>query len=202
MVKGESLRLWLDAGWQKILGYIPRFHLLFKGCIFFQFNRVEDTNPIIDQYWLWGPSSLVLSHWKSGFDPCREPMNIQHIWARFPIFLLELWSNDILSAIGSNICSTVNNKVARVLVEVDIRDSFLDKIEIIMGNLVLVQPMDFWKVSFHCLNFHEVSHLWKECSDHCHYLHPKKKVWKRKDTVLEIQIPLNYEAIKEGLVKH
>jgi hypothetical protein len=34
-----------------------------------------------------------------------------------------------------------------------------------------------------------------------HYWHPKKKVWKKKDPVSEIQIPLNYEAVKEGLVK-
>jgi hypothetical protein len=35
LVKGGILKQWLDVGWQRNLGHIPRFHLFLMGWIFF-----------------------------------------------------------------------------------------------------------------------------------------------------------------------
>lgn len=162
-----------EVGWQKLLGYCLRFHILVKGWLCFECNSGKDVEKILSKAWLWGPSSLVLKKWMPKFDPCTEPFVAQHVWVLLLGFPLELWSKMVFVSIVDSICKFVfidecsfaqEHKGHKALVELDLSRGFLPEVEISWNTHTFVQSLDYWKIPFKCAIRQEVGHLMKDCS--------------------------------------
>ena len=65
-----------------------------------------------------------------------------------------------------NFWALSNKKATWVFVEVDIRDMLREKNEVVGGDVVLLQALDYWKITFRCAKCHKVRLMWKEWRDH------------------------------------
>jgi hypothetical protein len=60
VVGDASLRVWMENNWQLWLGYIPQFHIMGRGWIYFILHSMDDCIVLWENNWNWGPSILVL----------------------------------------------------------------------------------------------------------------------------------------------
>ena len=124
-----------------------------------------------------GDGSLVLDHWHTSFDPLRERISKRHLWVMLPHLPFPLWNKNVLEgiansigwfvAIETNFLLDFDKRVARVLVEMDVSLGLPADVEVLCGECLFIQKLDYLRVPFRCSICHETGHLWR----HCHTLH-------------------------------
>ena len=116
---------------------------------------------------------MVLDRWHSKFDPLRERIVKRHLWVLLSHLPFPLWIRTILEGIGNTIGRFVfvedefqqvyDKRVAKILVEFDISMGLLVEVEILCGERLLIQRLDYLHVPFRCSCCRAVGHLWKVC---------------------------------------
>jgi hypothetical protein len=87
--------------WVPIIGYTPEFSLLPCGWFGLIFKCPEDAELIRGGFWEYEGGSLMMKHWRMGFDPFKDYFSYRHVWVLLPGLPLNLWNKKALSAIGN-----------------------------------------------------------------------------------------------------
>ena len=119
--------------------------------------------------WRVGKGSLVLGRWHTSFDPLKEKINKRHLWVLLPQLPFPLWSKSILEGIGNTIGRFVSveddflqvydKRIARILVEMDISRGLPAEVELLCGERLLIQRLDYLYVPFRCGICRSIGHL-------------------------------------------
>jgi hypothetical protein len=183
---------WIDKTWKPILGYCPRFFTLLRGWICIQFLSVSDSQKMLDSTWLFGRGSIVLKRWHCEFHPDREPIKIRHLWLKLPGLPLQFWSREALEAIANTVGRfitvdednffSLERKIAKVLIEINIEDGLPAEIRINWGTHVFHQRLDYVGIPFRCLKCRDTGHLKSHCPD---YSGNSKVMEERKPTEVD-----------------
>jgi hypothetical protein len=115
----------------------------------------------------------VLKEWAISFNPTHESLSHTKVWTILPNFPLVFWHEEVLTAIGNSISSFLDCEIEwekktdrRWLwlhVEVELKEGFLDEIELKCDEFRWVQHIDYWRVPLRCFGCHEVGHLKVQC---------------------------------------
>jgi hypothetical protein len=117
--------------------------------------------------------SLILKEWSVTFDPTRDALSPSKVWVILPNLPLAFWREEVLKAIENRIGSflsfepgwesKVDRRWAWVHIEINMRLGLTEDIELVLGDFVHSQWIDYWHVSFRCFGFHEVGHVLANC---------------------------------------
>jgi hypothetical protein len=126
--------------YKSLLRYSPFFQLLLRDLMVFVFQSKKDAHAILNSRWYWGSLMVLLKNWSPFFDLGTKKTPIQAIWLKLPSLHLKFWSWYVFMAIGNYIGSFVQEDfsfytlsiciIARILVEVDLRDGLAKDIMI------------------------------------------------------------------------
>jgi hypothetical protein len=82
----------------------------------------------------------MLKRWRVSFDPSQDYFRLRHLWVLLPGLPLHLWNKKALMAIGNSLGCFISvdsktltgpdKKLARILVEIDIHEGFLETLDI------------------------------------------------------------------------
>jgi hypothetical protein len=50
----------MENNWELWLGYIPQFHIMIRGWLYFILCSVDDYGVLLEKNWNWGPSTMFL----------------------------------------------------------------------------------------------------------------------------------------------
>jgi hypothetical protein len=98
----------MDENQSSLLGYLPKFHTLARGWIYFNIRYKEDMTKILNRIWGWGAYGLVIKELAISFDPTRDPMTPTKVWASLPNLLIVLWEEVVMVSIGKKLGSFVS----------------------------------------------------------------------------------------------
>ena len=59
--------------------------------------------------------------------------------------------------------SNPDKRITKVLMEFDLSNDLLIELDIIQGDQMFIQKLDFWKMHFCCSICHEVWNIWMQC---------------------------------------
>jgi hypothetical protein len=156
-----NLETWMDKTWRPILGYVPSLSHLGQGWLYFLFNSPEDSTTILERLWTLDNNSLMLKRWRVSFDPSQDYFLHRHLWVLLPGLPLYLWNEKSLMAIGnslgrfisldSKILTGPDEKMARILVELDIHEGLHETLYIDWRGRIIRQKLDYLR---HPLQMH------------------------------------------------
>ena len=116
-----------------------------------------------------GIGSLVLDRWHPRFDPLKEKIVKRHLWVLLPHLPFPLWNKNVLEGIANTIGRFVavetdfllvfDKRVAKVLVEMDVSSGLPADVEVLCGERLFIQKLDYLRVPFRCSLCHETRHL-------------------------------------------
>jgi hypothetical protein len=124
--------------------------------------------------------NLMLKRWRTGFDPATEYFSFRHVWVLLPGLPLNLWNTSALTAIGNLLghflkideasLHSIDKRLARVLVEVELHAGLMDSIKLEWRGHVMVQRLDYLGLPFRCTTCRLTRHLRKDCRiEHGHF---------------------------------
>ena len=100
-------------------------------------------------------------------------MTIRHLWVLLPALPFPLWNKDILTDLANMIGCFValekyfhlifDKRMAKVLVEIVITKGLIPEIDIVCGDQIFTQRLDYLHLSFRCNLCHETGHLRNTC---------------------------------------
>ena len=136
-------------------------------------SKEEERTLLLQKSWSWGPSGLILKKWHVDFNAQKEPHNLQQIWAILPGLPMIFQQKHILEGIGNKIGKFIklednqeqktDQRCARILIELDLRDGLFEEIIIKLHNSSCTQWLDYQKVPFQCFRCRQVRHMQKDC---------------------------------------
>jgi len=116
---------------------------------------------------------MLIKPWTPLFDASRERVDIIPIWVRLPAFPLQYWEEKYFKAVGNMIgeyleadksyIETKKKKIARILVNINVRDGLGEELDMTLGTVCHTQKLDYENVPFRCRRCHEYGHLVAEC---------------------------------------
>jgi hypothetical protein len=167
----------------------------------FIFRNKADVEKISKSQWLWDSSFFVLRLWMPLFDPNDVGLDANLVWIKLPSVSLEWWSPEGLKAIGDRLDNTLaidesyktnsRRTMARVLVNLKIKDGLFYSIDLVCGTCKLSQTLDYTNNPFRCIWCHKVGHLLEECT-----IKKIKKKWVPKGTKIGV---LQSDGVEEKL---
>lgn len=117
---------------------------------------------------------MLLKPWHPLFDASRERVDVIPIWVRMPTLPLHFWDLQHFKWIGDilgtfleadlTFLETLEQKVARILVNINIREGLAEQINLDWGPEIIPQILDYENVSFRCRRCHAYGHPASECS--------------------------------------
>ena len=168
---------WVDSAtihWKPIIHYVPTISLLANRWLVFVFIKENDAIRILDSLWNIQKGSLVLSHWHTSFDPIKERVIKHHIWVLLPSLPFPLQNKEFLIGLAKSLGRFValekdfhlifDKRTAGVLVELYVSNGLLPYIDIVCGDLIINQKLEYLHIPFRCNYYHETSHLRNSCS--------------------------------------
>jgi hypothetical protein len=164
---------WMQITWVPLIGYSPKLLTLPRGWFGLVFRNLEDSTFILDRFWEFEGGSIMLKHWRTRFDPATEYFSFRHVWVLLPGLSLQLWNKKSLEAIGNMLGRflkvdeagflSMDKRMARVLVELDIHVGLLEMLELEWHGKVTVQRLDYLGLPFRCSICRWMGHLCKDC---------------------------------------
>jgi hypothetical protein len=157
--------------------------LLPRGWSGFVFKCPEDSELVLNKFWSFDGGSLMLKRWCLSFNPTTKYFSFRHIWVLLPSLPLQMWNLKALEAVGNAIghflkiddadLLSLDKRMAKVLVEVDIHEGLLEVLEIEWRGLLFVQCLDYLGLPFRCYSLQEdrsfekgvSKHLWLSADD-------------------------------------
>jgi len=164
---------WVEMNWLPLLGYVPEVVTLKGGWFAFKFRLEEHLAQVMKRNWNIFNLPLLLKPWHPLFDANSERVDSVPLWVRLPGLPLQYWKPHHLREIGNIIgnfleadLSFLENKqreVARILVNVNIREGLAEDLQMIWGPFVYKQVLDYENVPFRCRRCHAYGHPAAEC---------------------------------------
>jgi hypothetical protein len=131
---------WMELHWVPLLRYVPKFITLTYGWFSLVFKMPEDVEVILGSFLDFVGGSLMLKHWRTGFDPAKEYFSCRHVWVCLPSLSLNLWNHSALTAIQNllgrflkveeSLLGTTDKRMAQVLVDIDVSIGLMETMEI------------------------------------------------------------------------
>lgn len=170
-VSYKMLKSWVFINWKPLLNYTPRFSFLVNGWIIFHLLSISDREILEEGLWIIVRGSLIFTRWHVGFNPLVERIRKRYLWVVLRGFPVHLWTQSILVEVGNlfgrfmedSMLFGVDKRCAKILVEFDTIDGLPKSLEIKWRDSSFVQLIDYLFIPFRCHNFHETSHLVKQC---------------------------------------
>jgi len=165
---------WVEGNWKPLLGYAPVVVMLNRGWFAFKFIKEEELRRVLNMNWHLNHSPVLLKPWHPLFDASRERVDVIPIWVRMPALPLHFWELQHFKRIGDILgtfleadltyLETLEQKIARILVSINIREGLAEQINLEWGPEIIPQILDYEKVSFRCRRCHAYGHPSSECS--------------------------------------
>jgi len=165
---------WVEGNWKKALGYTFGVEMLNRGWFALNFQREEELRWVLNKSWHLDHSPVLLKQWHPLFDASRERVDVIPIWVRMPALPLHFWELYHFKRIGDILGSfleadftyleTHERKVARILVNINIREGLAEYINLEWGPIIHPQLLDYENVPFRCRRCHAYGHPVSECS--------------------------------------
>jgi hypothetical protein len=159
--------------WTLLLGYNPICHLLSRGCIGVIFRWKADIEVILAGQWYWDRHLFCYEPWHPLFDAREECISSFPIWIKLPNLPLEFWLEEGFKYIGEVLGSYITvdkqyksssyQSVAQILVDIDPRLGSFESLDIVMGDIVYTQQLDYLNVLINFSHCHRIGHLHGEC---------------------------------------
>ena len=131
---------WMELHWVPLLGYVPKYITLTYGWFSLVFKMPEDVEVILGSFLDFVGGSLMLKHWRTGFDPVKEYFSCRHVWVCLPSLSLNLWNRLALTSIQNllgrflkveeSLLGTTDKRMAQVLVDIDVSIGLMETMEI------------------------------------------------------------------------
>jgi len=107
------------------------------------------------------------------FDASRERVDIIPIWVRLPGLPHHYWEEKFFKRIGNMIgefleadksyLDTRQRKMARILVNINVREGLGEEVDIVLGPFHHTQKLDYENIPFRCRRCHVYGHLVEDC---------------------------------------
>ena len=164
---------WATSYWKPLIHYVPSISLLENKWLVFVFIKEPDASLILEKLWPVFYGSLVLKQSHSRFDLLTKRVTIRHLWVLLPALPFPLWNKDVLIdlanllgwfvALERDFHLIYDKRMAKVLVEVDITKGLILELDIVCGDKVITQKLDYLHMSFRCNYCHDTGHLRNSC---------------------------------------
>ena len=148
--------------------------MLNRGWFAINLAKEEDLRWIQNKRSHIDHSHVLLKPWHPLFDASKERVDIIPIWVRMPALPLHFWDlyhfkwiGDILGTfleVDLSYLETNEKKVARILVNINLREGLDEYINMDWGQVIIPQLLDYENVSFHCRRCHAYGHPVSACS--------------------------------------
>jgi len=165
---------WVEEKWKPLLGSVPVVVVLNRGWFAFKFKCEEELIRILNQYWHLNHAPVLMKRWHPRFDASRERVDESPIWVRLPGLPLHYWEPIHFRNIGNilgtfleadlSYLETFDQRVARILVSINLREGLAEQINLIWGTEVTPQILDYENVPFRCRRCYVYGHPASECS--------------------------------------
>jgi len=167
-----TISKWMEEEWG-FLGYVPEVAELNRRWFAFTFRSEEQAQMILRRIWSIQSSPMLLKPWTPMFDASRERVDIIPIWVRLPALPHQYWEEKYFKIIGNKIgeyleadnsyLETRQRKMARILVNINVREGLGDEVDLVLGPFHHTQRLDYENIPFRCRRCHEYGHLVADC---------------------------------------
>jgi len=176
-VNGRSFALgtilkWVEEAWG-FLGFLPEVVELSRKWYAFTFHSENHAQQVLRKNWSIQSSPILLKPWTPLFDASRERVDIVPLWVRMPAFPLQFWKEKYFRSVGNRLgefleadesfLETKQKRIARILVNINVREGLGDEIELVLGSYRHIQKLDYENIPFRCRRCHEYGHLVADC---------------------------------------
>ena len=137
------------------------------------FKKEEDLRQILNKSWAIEHSPVLLKPWHPLFDASRERVDKIPIWVRLPALPLHFWGPVHFRRIGDilgtyldadfSYLETHEKKMARIMVNINIREGLAETINLDWGPTVISQILDYENIPFRCRRCHKYGHPASDC---------------------------------------
>jgi len=168
----DTVYNWMKEEWG-FLGYIPEVIELNRKWFAFTFQSEEQTQSILRGVWSIQNSPMMLKPWSPMFDASRERVDTIPIWVRLPGLPPFYWEEKYFKRIGNKIgefleadnsfVDTRQRKMARILVNINVREGLGEEVDIVFGPFQHTQKLDYENIPFRCRICHDYGHLVEDC---------------------------------------
>jgi hypothetical protein len=156
----KTIISWTQSVWEEHLGYALEVIELRRNWFSFNFLQPEHAKWVLGKNWSINFSPLLLKPWSPLFDANREKLDKIPIWVRLPALPLQFWSLDYFKAIENFLGDFLEadlsyeeikqRKIARILVNLNVREGLGEEIDLTWGNYTHTQILDYENVPFRC----------------------------------------------------
>jgi len=170
----KTVSEWAEEKWKPLVGYAPVVVMLTRGWFAFRFKKEEELRRVLNMNWHLNNAPVLLKLWHPLFDASRERVDVSPVWVRMPALPLHYWDpyhfrkiGDILGTFleaDMSYLETLEQRVARILVNINLREGLAERINLDWGPVIVPQLLDYENVSFRCRRCHAYGHPASECS--------------------------------------
>jgi len=170
----KTVAEWAEEKWKPLVGYAPVVVMLTRGWFAFRFKKEEELRRVLNMNWQLKNAPVLLKLWHPLFDASRERVDVSPVWVRMPALPLHYWDpyhfrkiGDILGTFleaDMSFLETLEQRVARILVNINLREGLAERINLDWGPVIIPQLLDYENVPFRCRRCHEYGHPASECS--------------------------------------
>jgi hypothetical protein len=167
----KTIRNWIHVAWQLELGYSAELVELNRNRYAFTFQRNEHSKWVLSKAWSINNSLMLLKQLSLLFDASTKCLKNISVWVRLPALPFHLWSFEYLKKIGNFLGDfldadmsfevTKQRKVARVLVNLNVREGLGEERDLTWGDYMYSQKLNYKNISFRCRRCHQYGHLVK-----------------------------------------
>ena len=170
----KTVQDWATASWGTQLGYAPVVDMLNRGWFAVNLEKAGDLSWIQNKCWHIDHSPVLLKPWSPLFDAIKERVDIVPVWVRLPALPLHFWDlyhfrriGDMLGTfleVDLSFLETREKKVARILVNINLREGLAESINLEWGPVIIPQILDYENVPFRCRRCHVYGHPASACT--------------------------------------
>jgi hypothetical protein len=151
---------WTQSVWEEHLGYAPEVIELRKNWFAFNFLQPKHAKWVLGKNWSVNFSPLLLKPWSPLFDASREKLDKILVSVQLLALPLHFRTLDYFKAIGNvlgdfleadlSFAKTKQRKIARILVNLNVREGLGEEIDLSWGSFTHTQLLDYENVPFRC----------------------------------------------------
>ena len=169
----KTIQAWASVSWSTHFGYVPEIELLNRGWFAINLQKEEDCGWLLSKCWHLDHSPVLMKPWNPLFDASKERVDIIPVWVKFPALPLHFWDMYHFRRIGDilgtfleadlSFLETKVKKVARILVNLNIREGLAESIILEWGSDPITQILDYENIPFRCRRCHAYGHPAASC---------------------------------------
>ena len=160
----KTIQAWATVSWGKHFGYVPEVELLNRGWFAINMQTEEDAGWLLSKCWHIDHSPVLMKPWNPLFDASKERVDIIPVWVKLPALPLHFWDIYHFRRIGDilgqfleadlSFLETKVKRVARILVNLNIREGLAESIILEWGPDPITQILDYENIPFRCRRCH------------------------------------------------